>query len=169
MTAFTAVVTWPAKSCWPNVGCCADSIRPPASRALAYASLILPFVISGVGMALFFVPVANTVLGSVRPDQEGIASGANNAIRELGGVFGIAVLASVFSSVGGYSSPASFAHGLDAAVWVGAGIVAAAAAAAVVIPRRRARHANPVPVEATEAASAPAGPVQAAALAESAR
>ena len=33
---------------------------------VAYASLILPFVISGVGMALFFVPVANTVLGSVR-------------------------------------------------------------------------------------------------------
>ena len=39
-------------------------------------------------MALFFAPVANTVLSSVRPDQEGIASGATNAIRELGGVFG---------------------------------------------------------------------------------
>jgi hypothetical protein len=73
----------------------------------------------------------------VRPDQEGIASGANNAIRELGGVFGIAVLASVFSARGGYTSAASFAHGLDAAVWVGAAIVAGAAAAAVVIPRRR--------------------------------
>ena len=133
---------------------------------VAYASLILPFVISGVGMALFFVPVANTVLGSVRPDQEGIASGANNAIRELGGVFGIAVLASVFSSVGSYVSPAAFAHGLDAAVWVGAGNVAAAAAAAVVIPRR-ARSATPVPVEAAEATAA-VGPAQAA-LAESAR
>jgi EmrB/QacA subfamily drug resistance transporter len=134
---------------------------------VAYASLILPFVISGVGMALFFVPVANTVLGSVRPDQEGIASGANNAIRELGGVFGIAVLASVFSSVGSYASPASFGHGLDAAVWVGAGIVAAAAAAAVVIPRRRARSATPVPVEAAGAIAA-AGPARAA-LADSAR
>jgi EmrB/QacA subfamily drug resistance transporter len=109
----------------------------------AYTSLIPAFVISGVGMALFFVPVANTVLGSVRPDQEGIASGANNAIRELGGVFGIAILASVFSHTGSYTSPASFGHGLEAAVWVGAGIVAVAAAAAVVIPRRRARHAAP--------------------------
>jgi EmrB/QacA subfamily drug resistance transporter len=108
---------------------------------VAYTSLIAPFVISGVGMALFFVPVANTVLNSVRPDQEGIASGANNAIRELGGVFGIAVLASVFSARGGYASGVSFAHGLDAAVWVGAAIVAAAAAAAVLIPRRRARRA----------------------------
>jgi EmrB/QacA subfamily drug resistance transporter len=137
---------------------------------VAYASLILPFVISGVGMALFFVPVANTVLGSVRPEQEGIASGTNNAIRELGGVFGIAVLASVFSSVGSYSSPASFGHGLDAAVWVGAGIVAAAAAVAVVIPRRRARSAAPVPVEAAEATAAPAPAVASqAALADSAR
>ena len=108
---------------------------------VAYTSFVLPFVISGVGMALFFVPVANTVLGSVRPDQEGIASGANNAIRELGGVFGIAILASVFSARGGYASATSFAHGLDAAVWVGAVIVAAAAVAAVVIPRRRARAA----------------------------
>jgi EmrB/QacA subfamily drug resistance transporter len=119
---------------------------------VAYSSLILPFVISGIGMALFFVPVANTVLGSVRPDQEGIASGANNAIRELGGVFGIAILASVFSSVGSYASPASFAHGLDAAVWAGAGIVAGAAAAAVLIPRRRARRAVPVPAGAVTAA-----------------
>ena len=108
---------------------------------VAYTSFIVPFVISGVGMALFFVPVANTVLSSVRPDQEGIASGANNAIRELGGVFGIAILASVFSARGGYTSATSFAHGLDAAVWVGAAIVAAAAAAAVLIPRRRARRA----------------------------
>jgi EmrB/QacA subfamily drug resistance transporter len=127
---------------------------------VAYSSLVLPFVISGVGMALFFVPVANLVLGSVRPEQEGIASGANNAIRELGGVFGIAVLASVFSATGSYTSPASFAHGLDAAVWVGAGIVAVAAAAAVVIPRRRARRAVPVPAEAASVAgvttSAPA-------------
>jgi len=111
------------------------------SSTVGYLTLVPAFVVSGVGMALFFVPVANTVLGSVRPDQEGIASGTNNAIRELGGVFGIAVLASVFSASGSYASPASFAHGIDAAVWVGAAVVAAAAAAAVVIPRRRARQA----------------------------
>jgi EmrB/QacA subfamily drug resistance transporter len=112
------------------------------SATVGYATLIPAFVISGVGMALFFVPVANTVLGSVRPDQEGIASGANNAIRELGGVFGIAVLASVFSATGSYASPTAFAHGIDAAVWVGAAVVAAAAVAAVVIPRRRAHRAT---------------------------
>lgn len=32
-------------------------------------------------MALFFAPVANVVLSSVRPEEEGQASGANSAIR----------------------------------------------------------------------------------------
>ena len=53
---------------------------------------------------MFFAPIANLVLGSVRSEEEGQASGANNAIRELGGVFGVAVLASVFSHYGGYGS-----------------------------------------------------------------
>ena len=64
----------------------------------------MPFVLAGVGMALFFTPMANLVLSSVRREQEGQASGANNAIRELGGVFGVAVLASVFSRYGGYET-----------------------------------------------------------------
>ena len=67
----------------------------------AYSALIVPFMLAGVGMALFFTPMANLVLSSVRREQEGQASGANNAIRELGGVFGVAVLASVFSRYGG--------------------------------------------------------------------
>jgi EmrB/QacA subfamily drug resistance transporter len=71
-----------------------------------YLTLVPAFVVSGIGMSLFFAPVANVVLGSVRRDQEGIASGANNAIRELGGVFGIAVLGAVFSAHGGYASGA---------------------------------------------------------------
>ena len=73
-----------------------------------WRTLVPAFVVSGVGMSLFFAPVANVVLGSVRRDQEGIASGANNAIRELGGVFGIAVLGAVFSARGGYTSGAAF-------------------------------------------------------------
>ena len=74
------------------------------------------FVVAGVGMSLFFAPVANVVLSSVRRDQEGIASGANNAIRELGGVFGIAVLGAVFSAHGGYASGTAFVSGLAPAV-----------------------------------------------------
>ena len=63
------------------------------------------FVAGGAGMALVFAPSANAVLGSVRPSEVGQASGATNTIRELGGVLGVAVLATVFSSAGGYASP----------------------------------------------------------------
>ena len=51
-------------------------------------------------MGLFFAPIANVVLSAVRPEEEGKASGANNAIREIGGVFGVAVLASIFAANG---------------------------------------------------------------------
>src|ERR1700744_1663615 len=73
------------------------------SPDLPYMDQVPAFIVCGIGMSLFFAPVANVVLGSVRRDQEGIASGANNAIRELGGVFGIAVLRAVFSARGGFS------------------------------------------------------------------
>ena len=108
-----------------------------ASPTVPYLDMVPAFVVSGVGMSLFFAPVANVVLSSVRRSEEGIASGANNAIRELGGVFGIAVLGAVFSARGGYASGAAFVAGLAPAVWVGAAAVAVAAAAALLLPRSR--------------------------------
>jgi len=103
---------------------------------IPYSHLVGPFMLSGAGMALFFAPVANVVLSSVRPEHEGKASGANNAIRELGGVFGVAVLAAVFSHVGGYQSGEAFTNGTTTAVWVGASLVLLGAVAAAMIPRR---------------------------------
>jgi hypothetical protein len=59
-----------------------------------------------------------------------VASGANSTIRELGGVLGVAVLASVFARRGVYSSHATFVDGFSAALWVavgfsGLGVIAA--------------------------------------------
>jgi MFS family permease len=117
---------------------------------MPYSHIIGAFVLSGTGMALFFAPVANVVLSSVRPDQEGKASGANNAIREVGGVFGVAVLATIFSRVGGYQTADSFVHGVTTAVYVGAGLVALGAVAAALIPsRQRSREAAPAAVLST--------------------
>ncbi len=99
-----------------------------------YASLIVPFVLAGAGMALVFAPSANAVLASVRTDEAGQASGATNAIRELGGVLGIAVLATVFTSHGGYTSPQLFVAGLVPAMWVGVAVLAAGALIAAVLP-----------------------------------
>ena len=104
---------------------------------MAYIELVPAFVMAGVGMSLYFAPVANLVLSTVRRSEEGKASGVNNTVREVGGVFGVAVLASVFSAVGGYASPQLFVDGMTAAVWVGAAAVALAAVAAVTIPPRQ--------------------------------
>jgi EmrB/QacA subfamily drug resistance transporter len=102
-----------------------------------YGALVGPFILSGTGMAMFFAPVANVVLRSVRPVEEGKASGANNAIREVGGVLGVAVLASIFTRAGGYESAQAFSDGLTAAVWVGAAVVGIGALVALLVPGRR--------------------------------
>ena len=108
-----------------------------SSPTVAYSALLPAFIVSGAGMAMFFAPVATMVLGSVRRDEEGIASGATNALRELGGVFGVAVLASVFAAHGGYASGTAFVDGLRPAVAVGAAGVFLAALALLAVPRRR--------------------------------
>ena len=100
----------------------------------SYASMIGPFILAGSGMALVFAPAANAVLSSVRTDQAGQASGATNAIRELGGVLGIAVLATVFTSHGSYLSPQGYVNGLIPAMWVGVAVLAVGAAIAAVLP-----------------------------------
>ena len=108
---------------------------------ISYAELVAPFAISGIGMGLFFAPVANVVLSAVRPDQEGQASGANNAIRELGGVLGVAVLASVFAHYGGYRTGQTFTNGMIPAVYIGAAVVGLGSLSAFAIGRGRPRAA----------------------------
>jgi EmrB/QacA subfamily drug resistance transporter len=115
-----------------------------STPTVPYSDLVIPFILSGTGMAMFFAPVANVVLSAVRPEEEGQASGANNAIREVGGVFGVAVLASVFASYGGYGTPQSFVDGLTPAIWVGAIVVAVGALISLAIPSRRGRQEQPV-------------------------
>jgi EmrB/QacA subfamily drug resistance transporter len=112
-------------------------IAAVSSITTPYVDLVGPFFLSGIGMSLFFAPVANVVLSSVSPEHEGKASGATNAIRELGGVFGVAVLASVFAQAGGYRSPETFVHGLTTAVYIGGALVAVGAVAAALIKRRQ--------------------------------
>jgi EmrB/QacA subfamily drug resistance transporter len=115
----------------------------------SYASMILPFILAGSGMALVFAPSASAVLSSVRTAQTGQASGATNAMRELGGVLGIAVLATVFTSHGSYASPHAYVSGLVPAMWVGAAVLAAGALIAAVFPfSTRASAANHAAAEA---------------------
>jgi predicted MFS family arabinose efflux permease len=119
---------------------------------VAYIELVPAFVLGGTGMALVFSPVANAILGAVQPHEAGQASGANNAIRELGGVLGVAVLAAVFSAGGGYQSGQAFVDGLQPALFVGAAVLAAGAVAALLVPGKareaRVPAGEPVPVPA---------------------
>ncbi len=101
-----------------------------------YGRLVPAFMMAGVGMGLFFAPIANVVLSSVRPEEEGKASGANNAIRELGGVFGVAILASVFAAKGSYVSGDAFVAGMTPALQLGAIVVAVGAAIALALGGR---------------------------------
>jgi EmrB/QacA subfamily drug resistance transporter len=111
--------------------------------SVAYGLLVPAFVMAGTGMALVFAPSANAVLAAVRPSEAGQASGATNTIREVGGVLGVAVLATVFTEAGGFASPQAYADGLVPAVWVGAAVLAVGAVVALFVPGRRAAPVVP--------------------------
>jgi EmrB/QacA subfamily drug resistance transporter len=115
-----------------------------------YLTLVPAFVMAGTGMGLFFAPIANVILSAVSPQEEGKASGVNNAIRELGGVFGVAVLAAVFTANGSYASTIAYVDGLVPAMQLGAVVVALGAVAALALPGRADQRGGatvPIPVD----------------------
>jgi hypothetical protein len=116
-----------------------------ASPHLGFGQLGLALTVAGIGAGLVFPTVSTEVLASVPAEEVGVASGTNSAFRELGGVFGVAVLASVFARAGVYTSPAVFVDGFRAALWVGAAFSGAGVIMAVSTVRRSA----PAPVAAT--------------------
>ncbi|WP_210586354.1 MFS transporter [Streptomyces sp. GESEQ-35] len=103
---------------------------------VGYDRLVGPLIIAGVGISMVFPSVANAVTASVPLSDAGMAAGVNNALRELGGVFGVAVAAAVFTTYGGYATPETFVDGCGPALWVAAGIAAIGAAAAAFAPSR---------------------------------
>ncbi len=104
-----------------------------------YGSYVAPFVLAGIGMGLTFAPASTVVMASAAPADQGVASGTNNTIREIGVAMGVAVLASVFASYGSYTSPGAYVDGLVPAISVGAVIVAAGAVVASLLPGRAKR------------------------------
>ena len=122
------------------------------STTTPFSEIAAPLVMAGAGMGLVFAPSAAALLSVVAPSQAGQASGTNNAIREVGGVFGVAVLASIFSHSGTLTSPASFVAGVTPALWVGAAVVAVGALLALALPRGKAAPA-PVAVQPLAAAA----------------
>lgn len=91
-----------------------------AEPDVAYSSLIVPMMIAGIGVSAAMPAAQNAVLGAVPPTAVGKAAGTVNVMRQLGGTFGIAVLAAVFAHVGGYSTPSTMSAGFGAALYIAA-------------------------------------------------
>jgi EmrB/QacA subfamily drug resistance transporter len=104
---------------------------------MGYTELGLAFGVAGIGIGMVFPTVANAVLGSVPLAEAGVASGTNSTVREIGGVFGVALLAAVFARRGIYSSPQAFVDGFSPALWVGVALSAVGMLAATLAPGRR--------------------------------
>jgi MFS family permease len=108
-----------------------------ADTSVGYLELGTALTVAGVGTSLCFPTVANAVMSSVPMDEAGVASGTNSSLRELGGVFGVAVLAAVFTRHAVYASPAAFVDGFRPALFVGAALTVAGIIAALLAPGRR--------------------------------
>jgi MFS family permease len=108
-----------------------------ARTSLPYPDLVAPLVIAGLGISMAIPATQSSVMSSIPPAAIGQASGTFSTLRQLGGVFGVAVCAAVFAAHGGYSSPATFTAGFGPAIGVCAGLLLAGAIAGLHTPSRR--------------------------------
>jgi EmrB/QacA subfamily drug resistance transporter len=74
----------------------------------AWTTLLLGFIVSGVGIGLVNPPLASTAIGVVEPARSGMASGINSTFRQVGIATGIAGLGAVFQ----HRVESIVAHGL---------------------------------------------------------
>jgi EmrB/QacA subfamily drug resistance transporter len=109
-----------------------------AEPGMAYSQMLAPFIVGGVGVSMAIPAAQNSVLGSVAEDALGKAAGTNSMMRELGGVFGVAVVVAVFAGAGSYASAQAFVDGFSPAILVAAGLALGGAAAGLALPGRRA-------------------------------
>jgi EmrB/QacA subfamily drug resistance transporter len=81
------------------------------------AALSWPLAIAGLGFGIALVSVTGAVLGLVPAEQSGMAASTVNTSRELGGVFGVAVLGSVVNMQLTSGLNAKLIHLHVASVW----------------------------------------------------
>jgi EmrB/QacA subfamily drug resistance transporter len=112
-----------------------------AEPSLSYASLVGPLVVAGTGVSMAIPAAQNSVVGSMSDDLLGKAAGINSMMRELGGVFGIAVAVAVFAANGSFESARAFTDGVAPAIGVLAGLSLVGALVGLGLPRRSAVQA----------------------------
>jgi EmrB/QacA subfamily drug resistance transporter len=102
-----------------------------------FSNLFPPFMISGLGLALAFVPMSIGALTGVREADAGIASGLINTTQQIGGAIGTAVATTVATTYTAHYvdthvgvnalSGAALTHGFQIAFYVLAGMAAVGA------------------------------------------
>jgi EmrB/QacA subfamily drug resistance transporter len=117
---------------------------------ISYSQMLAPFIVAGVGVSMAIPAAQNSVVGSISEQEVGKAAGANSMMRELGGVFGIAIAVAVFAAAGSYASVSAFADGFQPAILVAAGLSLVGAFIGLALPGRRAA-AGGLPVGAVPA------------------
>jgi EmrB/QacA subfamily drug resistance transporter len=108
-----------------------------------WADLFPAFMISGLGLALAFVPMSIGALTGVSGEDAGVASGLINTNQQIGGAIGVAAattIATTFTNhyVSGHAGVSAFSgaaltHGFEIAFYVLAGIAAAGAVLAALL------------------------------------
>jgi MFS family permease len=123
-----------------------------ADSGLTYSEFLIPSIVAGVGVSMAIPSAQNSVVGSFGLEEVGKAAGANSMMRELGGVFGVAVAAAVFAGAGSFASADAFLDGFAPAIAVVAALSLAGAIVAIALPgRRQAGKTAPVGAVALEA------------------
>ena len=107
-----------------------------ARPGLPYAEMVAPLIVAGSGASVAIPATMSAVMTGVPPKAIGQASGTLNMLRQLGGVFGIAICAAVFATRGGYASPAAFTSGFGPAMGACAGLALTGAVVGLIIPAK---------------------------------
>jgi MFS family permease len=114
-----------------------------------YVVDILPAVlVLGIGAGLSFPSLMTLAMSDVAPEDAGLASGLVNTAAQIGGAFGLAVLATLSSGrtdallETGDSTAAALTGGYHLAFIVGAGLMLAGIALAVTVLRPEPRSAT---------------------------
>jgi DHA2 family methylenomycin A resistance protein-like MFS transporter len=100
-----------------------------------YAALVVPMIAAGFGISFCMPAATSAVVEAAPPGRAGIASGALNASRQVGGALGIALLGAFIASRSGGSSLAQVITGARTAMLLAAGAYLAGLVLALSIPR----------------------------------
>ena len=73
-------------------------INAVLSPTVSTATLAWALTVSGIGFGISLVTMTSSVLNVVPPERSGMAASTVNTFRELGGVFGVAILGAIVNS-----------------------------------------------------------------------